>query len=135
MATVQILKEDQQRAVLLINSDGSESDSVIVDASSLTGAKVGLSSYDLSVEYVSWVLGSHHVNLKWDATTDVTFLNLTGAGELHFKRDASVTIPNNAGTGKTGDILMNKNSSEPSTIIIGVRKSPASYTQYHSTES
>jgi hypothetical protein len=154
MATIQILREDQNRSVLLITGTGAESNTKIVNSALLKGANtVGgatgfLSSYTVQVESLNW---SFNVDkpaiLNWQGATG--FIALNGTGEMMLKRDffapvnASSTIYNSStytvagATGfvaGTGDVIMNYAGTNAWTILMTLVKNPSTYTQTHSLD-
>ena len=86
-----------------INGDGSgdETDKVIFDASAYSPATT-----DVSLMEIEYALNGFDATLNWDATTNVHLIDLVSdVAEKHdFHREGGLV--NNAGTGKTGDILM-----------------------------
>ena len=66
MATIQPLKEDQNRSVLLVTGTGSESGTVVVNGAALAGAIQGatgpLGFYDYQVDRKSTRLNSSHMS-------------------------------------------------------------------------
>lgn len=81
-------------------SDGTGESAVKkVDVSALTGAPA-----TVRINKIRYSVAGMVARLLWDADTDVTIVDLQGDGCL----DASEFggLPNNAGTGKTGDIML-----------------------------
>lgn len=76
-----------------------ETDTVLLDASALVGAN-SISH----IKSVSASLVGFSATLEFDATADVPFLVLP-EGESHFDFSKS-PIPNNAGSGSTGDVTV-----------------------------
>lgn len=99
-------------------SDGTGESAVLkVDVSALgaTGVKINTIRYSVA----GMVL-----RLLWDATSDVTIVDLQGDGCLDCTGFGG--LPNNAGTGVTGDILattIGASSGDSYTIIIEMQKS------------
>ena len=80
-------------------SDGTGESAVLkVDVSALNGAPIAVRIR--KVAYSTFGMG---VQILWDATTDVVALVLNGYGEIDFNGFGG--LPNNAGAGKTGDVL------------------------------
>lgn len=81
-------------------SDGTGESAVLkVDVSELAGAPTRVKI--MKAHFATFGMA---VILRWDATTDVTALVLQGAGSLDFTNVGG--LPNNAGTGVTGDLLL-----------------------------
>lgn len=108
-----------------IEGDGSgeETGTVLIDASSYTPAFT-----DCSLMSFHALFSGFTADLLWDATTDVVIMNVPdyevnyspGEVELGYS-----PIPNNAGTGKTGDILITTiglGLGDHGTIILKLRK-------------
>jgi len=107
--TSQVIEDGPRNAVLKFTnvSDGSgQSAAVLVDVSTLSSdplTKQVCNGVTLqSIIYSNVGMG---VELFWDATTDVPLLNLleNWSDELDF---TPTGIPNNSGSGRTGDILV-----------------------------
>lgn len=80
-------------------SDGTGESAVLkVDVSALSGAPSAV-----DIRRVHYNVNGMVVTMLWDATTDVRILELSGYGTLDFSDFGG--LPNNAGTGVTGDIL------------------------------
>lgn len=80
-------------------SDGTGESAVLkVDVSALQGAPPAV-----KVEKVHYSVNGMVVTMLWDATTDVRMMELAGDGWFDFRDFGG--LPNNAGTGVTGDIL------------------------------
>ncbi len=88
---------------IYLESDGAAgelSDTILVDASTFTPAFT-----NESVLCVSADLEGFSAVLEWDATTDVPFVALPQGESYHEFRHFGGLV-NNAGSGKTGDILI-----------------------------
>lgn len=120
--TSQTLFDGPRTAVLKFTniSDGSGESAVLkVDASALSGAPT-----DLKIVRVWYAVAGMVVNVLWDATTDVTALVLQGDGFMDFSCFGG--LDNNAGTGKTGDILfttLGHTANDSYSIIMELKKS------------
>lgn len=89
-------------------SDGSGESAVLkVDVSALAAGPNGAPCTSVLIWKVKYDIFGMSVSILWDATTDVRALILSGYGEQDFSKVSG--IPNNAGTGKTGDILFTTN--------------------------
>lgn len=81
---------------------GELTDQVVVNVSALLPAAT-----KVSLERVQWSLNGFDALLEWDATTDVAIFTLganASTSDLDFSKYGG--IPNNAGTGVTGNILL-----------------------------
>jgi hypothetical protein len=104
-ATTQVLYDGPDTAVLAFTnqSDGTgESAALKVDVSTLQGAPG-----EVAIERIAFATQGLAVNLLWDADTDVLAWALpeNQAGEIDLRSYEARGVRNNAGAGKTGDIL------------------------------
>ena len=87
--------------VTLVGDGQNEStNDLLIDASSYTPAAT-----DLKLCKVIYALDSFSATLEWDATANVDILTLVNEGEFCFPDG----LPNNAGSGVTGDIDLSTN--------------------------
>lgn len=81
-------------------SDGTGESAVLkVDVSALSGAPS-----EVTIQRIHYCVNGMVATLLWDATTDVRIVELAGDGTLDFTSFGG--LPNNAGAGVTGDILL-----------------------------
>ena len=103
----QTLFDGLSQAVMKFNnvSDGTGETAVLkVDVSALAANNVGKECTGVSIRKITALLNGMSVNILWDATTDVSAIILApGMYTLNF--DETAILGNNAGTGKTGDIM------------------------------
>lgn len=103
----QILFDGLSRAVIKFNnvSDGTGESAVLkVDVSALSADFQGNDCSGVSIRKVTAMLNGMSVNILWDATADVSCIILApGMYTLNFNDTA--ILGNNAGAGKTGDIM------------------------------
>lgn len=113
VTTTKILNQTDRDATILLTclaSDGTQETSALkVDASTLSGAVVGVPNI-VDIEDISWNISPGvAVRLIWDLTSDETAIILCGTGTLKVKGNEKFTIPNpqtGGPTGVTGDILL-----------------------------
>lgn len=108
--TSQTLLDGRRRAVMKFTnvSDGTgESAALKVDVSALASDPLLGTCTGVKIRSVQYDIFGMSVSLLWDATTDVVALILAGYGKQDFEKLAN--IPNNAGAGKTGDLLFTTN--------------------------
>ena len=74
----------------------------------------------VSIVGCAWSVGSQ-TDILFDATSDVVALSLNGSGKVGFG-DGVPAIPNNAGSGVTGDLLLTNGSASVGTIWLKLRK-------------
>lgn len=103
--TIQTLHDGDRHAVMLFNnvSDGTGESAVLkVDVSALTPrTRDNATCTGVSIESIRFQVAGMSVSVLWDATTDVVAAVLSGENYLCY----STPLANNAGAGKTGDIL------------------------------
>ena len=125
----QTLYDDELKAVMKFTnlSDGTGEAAVTkVDVSALNPAPKG---NKVSIEKIQYLIDGMTVTMLWDADTDVKILDLGAisgpiSGTLEFKDDVRLT--NNAGAGRTGDILFTTTGhsvNDSYSIILTLRKS------------
>ena len=90
----------------------------ILDASDLEGAAT---DPRVSIVACQWTVGNQ-TDLLFDATSNVVALSLNGNGTFNVGGQTLPAIPNNAGSGVTGDILLTNGSASVGNIILKVRK-------------
>lgn len=123
--TTQILNDGIRNTVIqaYLESDatGEESNTVLVDASALSGT-----FSKLKVKRIHSTLTGFNAKLLWDATANVPFLNLID-GETDEDWTKQGGLQNNAGAGVTGDILITTDgftaATDQGSITIHVQKS------------
>ena len=107
VVTSQTIQDGEKIAVLKFTnvSDGSGESAVKkVDASALNANNLGEACTRVSVARIYWATRGMAVNLEFDASTNVllTGLPADSTGDEYY--DLFGGIPNNAGSGITGDI-------------------------------
>ena len=105
----QTIQDGERNAVLRFTnvSDGTgESNVVKVDVSALAKNSAGQSCTEVHIQRIYWATVGMSVKLDFDASTNVLAIGLPAdsTGEEYY--DSFSAIPNNAGSGKTGDILI-----------------------------
>jgi hypothetical protein len=125
--TTQILVDDTKRAVFKFTniSDGTGESGVIkIDVSALTPYQ-GKACTSVAIQNLDAITAGMGVNLLWDATTDVICLTIGEADFVTFDFSRFGGLTNNAGTGKTGDLLfttIGAASGDRYTIVMEVLK-------------
>ena len=126
--TSQTLIDGVKTAVLKFTniSDGSGESAVAkVDVSALSANDVGKSCTGASIEKISWQCNGIKVQLLFDASSNVIAIELGENQSGYHDYTSFGGIINNAGSGKTGDILfttVGHSSADSYTIILQVRK-------------
>ena len=104
--------------IVKVTTTGTNSAASILDASDAEGAAT---DPRLSIVSCWWSVASQ-TDILWDATTNVVALSLSGNGSYNAGGQAMSAIPNNAGSGVTGDVLITNGSASVGTLIVKFRK-------------
>ena len=112
------LKDTDYETVVKVTTTGTNTNAGIVDASALGGAE---SNPRLAIVACQWTTGSQ-TNILFDASSNVVALSLNGNGTYNVGSQQMPSIPNNAGGGITGDILLTNSSASVGTIWLKLRK-------------
>ena len=102
--------------VLKATTTGTNSAASLLDASAAEGAAT---DPRLAIVGLQWSVAAT-TQILWDATTNVVAYTCNGSGKWGFA-DGMPALPNNAGSGVTGDVLVT-NGTSVGTIIIKFRK-------------
>lgn len=105
--TTQTIIDGGRTAVLKftnVSDSTGESSVVKVDVSALAGSN-GKACTGVSVQRLWFWTAGMSVNMEWDATADALISSLPADREGYYDFSGFGGIPNNAGAGKTGDIL------------------------------
>ena len=127
--TSQTIQDDERQAVLKFTnvSDGTGESAVKkVDVSALSANSKGEACTKVSVARIYWMTRGMGVNMEFDATTNVLFAGLPSdsTGDEYYD-DRFSGIPNNAGSGVTGDIdftTVGHSSGDAYSIILVLNK-------------
>ena len=113
-----ILSDKDFETVVKVTTTGTNSAASIVDASALSGADT---DPRLAIVACQWTTGNQ-TNILFDATSNVVALSLNGNGSYNVGSQQMPSIPNNAGSGVSGDILLTNGSASVGTIWLKLRK-------------
>lgn len=102
MATVQVINDGPRNLVLNVTGTGVEALTKIVDVSTLTPpcTTLSLASVVYSLDPAA------KMQLLWEATVNVVVWNLFGSAGIIAPFMWTEGIPNNAGAGVTGNVLL-----------------------------
>ena len=107
-------------------SDGSGESAVVkVDVSALSPNAAGTSCSEVRVMRITHAIVGMSVQLLLDATSNVLLCDLAESSNGHLNFEDFGGIPNNAGSGKTGDILfttLGHSSGDTYSIVIEMVK-------------
>lgn len=104
----QTIQDGERTAVLRFTnvSDGTgESNVAKVDVSALAKNSAGKSCTEVAIQRIYWATVGMSVKLDFDATANTLAIGLPADSTGDEYYDNFTAIPNNAGSGKTGDIL------------------------------
>jgi len=101
---------------LKVTTTGTNSAASIFDASDAEGAAT---DPRVSITGIAWSVAAQ-TDILWDATSNIVALSLSGSGKVGFA-DGVPSIPNNAGSGVTGDVLIT-NGTSVGTIWVRFKK-------------
>lgn len=107
VVTSQIIFDGEREAVMKFTnvSDGTGETAVLkVDVSALNPSQFGKACDGVTLDRIHASINGMSVSLLWDADTDVPAVILA-PGMYTFDHGKRIQIPNNAGAGKTGDVL------------------------------
>lgn len=106
-----------------VASDGSEeTDLVVVDASTFSPVFTNCRLWKLDVSSAAVAL---QARLIWDATTDIPIIAIPASAFHQLSWEAIGGLPNNTGTGRTGDVLLTTlglANGDQVTLIIHLKK-------------
>lgn len=102
MATVQIINDGPRNLVIKVDGTGAETNTKIVDVTTLNPPCTTLSLASI----VYSLAPAAAMQLLWEATADVVAWNLFGSGGVVAPFMLTSGIPNNAGAGITGNVLL-----------------------------
>tara|TARA_R100000773_G_scaffold12292_1_gene11352 strand:- start:224 stop:628 length:405 start_codon:yes stop_codon:yes gene_type:complete len=127
--TTQTLVDNNKTAVQKFTniSDGTGESAVVkVDASALSSNFNGTACTGVTIEKIWWQCIGMKTRLFFDADTNAFIIELGENQSGHHDYSEFGGLPNNAGTGKTGDILfttVGHSSGDTYTITLQMRKS------------
>ena len=126
--TSQTIQDGERKAVLKFTnvSDGTgESNVVKVDVSALAANSSGQACTKVTVTQIWWQCVGMGVELLFDATANVLVIGLSPDSNGYHDYTPFTGIPNNAGSGVTGDILfttIGASANDTYTVILDLIK-------------
>ena len=123
----QILVDDTRRAVFKFTniSDGTGETGVVkIDVSTLS-SYLGEACTGVSIQRIDAITIGMGLNILWDATTDVLVMAMGESDFFTFDFSRFGGLTNNAGAGKTGDVLfttVGATAGDKYTVVIEVLK-------------
>jgi len=106
--TTQILEEGQRNVIMKIAGVLDTSDyalSTFVSMAAINQGGAGYTPTQVRIDHIDYSISDQlEVQLWWDATSDVIIMPIAGRGRMTFWNFGGLV--NNAGAGKTGDILI-----------------------------
>ena len=107
VVTSQTIQDGSRKAVLKFTnaSDGTGESAVTkVDVSALSSNAAGESCSSVQINKILWQCTGMSVKIEFDATTNVLAIGLSEDSNGYHDYSDFSGIPNNAGSGKTGDL-------------------------------
>ena len=111
------IKDSDFEYYLKLTTTSTNSAASILDVSAAEGAAT---DPRVSIVGCAWTVSSQ-TDILWDASSNIVALSLNGSGKMGFA-DGMPAIPNNAGGGITGDVLITNGSASVGTVVIAFRK-------------
>jgi hypothetical protein len=105
----QTIQDGERTAVMRFTnvSDGTGESAVVkVDVSALAANSAGQSCTEVAIQRIYWATVGMSVKLDFDATANALLVGLPADSTGDEYYDNFTAIPNNAGSGKTGDVLI-----------------------------
>jgi len=106
--TTQIVQEGPRNAIVKVTGILDTSNLALtaaVSVSTLTQGGTQPAPAQVRIDHLDYSIADQlEIQLFWDATTDVALMPLAGRGRMSFHNFGG--LQNNAGAGKTGDILI-----------------------------
>ena len=127
--TSQTIQDGERKAVLKFTniSDGSGESAVTkIDVSALAKNSAGSSFTEVAISKIWWQCVGMGVELLNDATTDTLIIALSPDSNGMHDYSSFSGIPNDAGSGKTGDVkftTIGASNTDTYTVIVEVLKS------------
>lgn len=111
MATVQVLDDGPRNLVIKVDGAGSDALVKIVDVATYSCTRVQL----LKVWMQLAPAGT--ADLFWEATANLAMLHLYGGNDGDLNFECFMGLPNNAGAGVTGNVLLTTSANAYSLIL------------------
>ena len=111
------ITDTKYRTTVKTDITGTNSAVQILDASALSGHVAG---DKLNLAKITWSLSSQ-TNVLWDATTPLAALSMNGTGSYGFM-PGQPALPNNAGSGITGDVKLTNAAACVGTVVVEYHK-------------
>jgi hypothetical protein len=127
--TSQTIQDGERKAVLKFTniSDGTGESAVTkIDVSALSANSAGAACTEVAVAKIWWQCVGMGVELLNDATTDTLIIGLSPDSNGYHDYSDFSGIPNDAGSGKTGDVkftTIGASNTDTYTVIVEVLKS------------
>jgi len=111
------IKDSDFEYIVKITTTSTNSAVSIVDASAAEGADT---NPRLTLVAASWSVTSQ-TDILWDATSNIVILSVNGSGHYGHTHDMPA-IPNSAGSGISGDVLITNGSASVGYLVLKFRK-------------
>ena len=111
------IKDSDFEYVVKVTTTSTNSAASVVDVSAAEGAAT---DPRLTLVAASWSVTSQ-TDILWDASSNIVILSVNGSGNYGHTHDMPA-IPNNAGGGITGDVLLTNGSASVGYLVLKFRK-------------
>ncbi|MCX8008166.1 MAG: hypothetical protein N3A54_00515 [Patescibacteria group bacterium] len=127
MAVVTVLRETEFEYGILVLGTAQETNTRIVDASTLQNAKTSVTFHHLVLREVAWsISGSAVITLSWEGSPNLPFLYLSGSGYFELSDRMGVKIRNTA-TSATGDVFLTLSANANYSLVLVFEKTSEGY--------
>lgn len=118
MATVQVLEDGPRNLVIKVDGAGSDSLTKIVDVATLSQIYPSTPCTKVKLLRLWFQLASAGTaDLFWEATANLAMLHLFGSNDADMDFRDFMGLPNNAGAGKTGNVLLTTSANAYSLVL------------------
>lgn len=127
MATVQTILDGPRNVIIKVDGLGPESDAKILTVSNLSPPCTRVRLYRITYNLEDSGTATDF-QLLWDATTPLLLINLYGGNDADMDFSSFGGLPNNAGAGVTGDVLLDGGlSNAPYSMVLHFIKSDPTF--------
>lgn len=119
MATIQTIRDGGRNLIIKVTGTGTETNTKIVDVTTLNPPCTKLRLLSASFNLAT----NAEMDLLWEATANVVIVTLFGSNDTEMDFEDTAGIPNNAGAGITGNVLLNSASTTNYTLYLEFIKS------------
>lgn len=119
MATVQVIEDGPRNYIIKVDGAGGDTLATLVNVSTLDPPCTKLRLLKLWYNFDP----AGTAELFWEATSNVSILNVFGSNDADMNFYRFGGIPNNAGAGVTGNVLLTTKATTPFSMVLHFLKS------------